>query len=101
MTASPATVRPVRIGILSFAHMHASSYAHCILNRKDTELVGVADHDPERAQQMAQKLGTMMFGSYEALLDNPDLDAVVIGSEKRPASRIDGTCRRRRQTRAV
>ncbi len=82
MTAHAATaVRPVRIGILSFAHMHAASYAQSIVMRPDTHLVGVADHDPERTQRMAQQLGVQAFESYEALLAAPDLDAVVIGSE--------------------
>ena len=73
--------RPVRIGILSFAHMHAASYAQSIVTRPDTHLVGIADHDPARAQQMAAQFGTQAFASYEALLAAPDLDAVVIGSE--------------------
>lgn len=75
------TTKPVRIGILSFAHMHAASYAHSIVTRTDTELVGIADHDLERTQRMAGQFGTRAFESYEALLADPGLDAVVIGSE--------------------
>jgi predicted dehydrogenase len=75
--------RPVRIGMMSFAHMHATSYAHSIAARADTELVGIADHDPARAVEMAQRYETQAFGSYEALLATPDLDAVVICSENR------------------
>jgi predicted dehydrogenase len=44
-------------------------------------LVGIADHDPQRAQEMAQRYETQAFPSYEALLDSPGLDAVVICSE--------------------
>ena len=73
--------RLVRIGILSFAHMHAASYAQSIVTRSDTHLAGIADHDPERAERMAQQFGTQAFASYDALLAAPDLDAVVIGSE--------------------
>ena len=73
--------RPVRIGMMSFAHMHAASYAHSIVTRPDTEMVGIADHDPARAQEMARRFGTQAFESYEALLDAPDLDAVVVCSE--------------------
>ncbi len=73
--------RPVRIGMMSFAHMHATSYAHSIAARPDTELVGIADHDPARAAEMAQRCETQAFASYEALLSAPDLDAVVICSE--------------------
>ena len=73
--------RPVGIGILSFAHMHAASYAQSIVSRADTRLIGVADRDPERALRMAQQFGTQAFATYEALLAAPDLEAVVIGSE--------------------
>jgi predicted dehydrogenase len=73
--------RKVKIGMMSFAHMHAASYAHSIVTREDTEMVGIADHDPARAQRMAQQFGTQAFESYEALLAAPDLDAVVVCSE--------------------
>jgi predicted dehydrogenase len=73
--------RIVKIGMMSFAHLHANSYAHSIVTRPDTEMVGIADHDPARAQEMAKRFGTKAFESYEALLSVPDLDAVVICSE--------------------
>ena len=73
--------RRVRIGMMSFAHMHAGSYAHSVATRPDTEMIGIADHDPERAQRMAQRFGTRAFESYEALLSEPGLEAVVIASE--------------------
>src|SRR6266567_3354944 len=71
----------VRIGMMSFAHMHAASYAHSIASRADTELVGIADESPERAQRMAERYETRRFESYEALLSEPGLNAVVVCSE--------------------
>src|SRR5579872_6035528 len=71
----------VRIGMMSFAHMHAASYAHSIVTRGDTQMVGIADAVPERAQKMAQRFETRAFDSYEALLAEPGLDAVVVCSE--------------------
>ncbi len=73
--------RRVKIGMMSFAHMHAGSYAHSIVTRPDTEMVGIADHDPVRAERMAQRFGTRAFESYEALLAAPELEAVVVCSE--------------------
>lgn len=70
----------IKIGILSFAHMHAHSYAHAINALPDAHLVGVADHDADRARDCAAQYGTTAFGSYEALVA-ADIDAVVIGSE--------------------
>jgi predicted dehydrogenase len=67
--------------MMSFAHMHATSYAHSIASRADTEMVGIADEVPERAREMAQRYGTRAFESYEALLAEPGLDAVVVCSE--------------------
>jgi predicted dehydrogenase len=73
--------QPVKIGMMSFAHMHAGSYAHAIVSRPETQMVGVADHDPTRAKEQAARFGTQAFESYEALLAAPGLDAVVICSE--------------------
>ena len=73
--------RKIKIGMMSFAHMHATSYAHSIASRADTEMVGIADESPERARQMAERYETRAFESYEALLAEPGLDAVVVCSE--------------------
>ncbi len=73
--------RAIRFGMMSFAHMHAGSYAQSILANAETEMVGIADHDPARAREMASRLETRAFASYEALLAEPGLDAVVICSE--------------------
>lgn len=70
----------VRIGMMSFAHMHAYSYASCINELSETELVGVADHDPDRAKKVAESFNTRAFPSYEELL-RQDINAVIIGSE--------------------
>ena len=73
--------RKVKIGMMSFAHMHAGSYAHSIVRRPDTEMVGIADHDPTRTEAMSQRFETQAFESYEALLAAPGLEAVVVCSE--------------------
>ncbi len=70
----------VKIGILSFAHMHAASYAAALKAHPGAEFVGIADADPERGQQQAEAFGTQFFGSEEALLDQ-HLDGVVVTSE--------------------
>lgn len=75
------TPRKLKIGMMSFAHMHAFSYAHSVVSRPDTELVGIADHDLNRAGNMAKTFETRAFESYEALLARPGLEAVVIASE--------------------
>ncbi|MFN7018446.1 MAG: Gfo/Idh/MocA family protein [Fimbriimonadales bacterium] len=70
----------VKVGIMSFAHLHADSYAHCLKANPNAELAGIADHDPARAQAKAQEYATQAFDSYESLLAS-DIQAVIICSE--------------------
>jgi len=67
----------IKIGMLSFAHMHAHSYASCLRQVPDVELVGITDDDPARGKKMAQEFGTTFFPGAEALLDQ-GLDGVII-----------------------
>lgn len=69
-----------RIGMLSFAHIHAHSYADSLLNCKDqAEFVGIADDNPDRGRDVASSLGVTWFDSPDALLR--ECDGVVICSE--------------------
>jgi predicted dehydrogenase len=70
----------VKVGIMSFAHLHADSYALCLKQHPQAELVGVADHDQARAKAKALQFETQAFSSYEALLAS-EAQAVIICSE--------------------
>jgi len=70
----------IRIGMLSFAHMHAYSYAGCLKQIAGLELVGVADDDPARGQAAAEQFDTRFFPSTATLLDEK-LDGVIICAE--------------------
>lgn len=70
----------VKVGIMSFAHLHADSYAHCLKGNPLAEFIGVADHDRQRAQAKAEQYGVRAFDSYEALLAS-EVQAVIICSE--------------------
>lgn len=70
----------VKIGILSFAHMHALSYAECVNDIPDAVLAGVADDDSSRGKEMARQFDTRFFPTYAELLREP-LDSVIVGSE--------------------
>ncbi|MBM7565843.1 Gfo/Idh/MocA family protein [Paenibacillus sacheonensis] len=69
----------MRIGIISFAHMHAWSYAHAIKRNPHAELVGIADDDAERGQRMTAEFGTAWFASEDELIAS--VDAVIVCSE--------------------
>ncbi len=71
---------PLRVGIMSFAHLHANSYAACLRQIPDVTLVGIADDDPARGQARAAQFETRYFPRYEDLLD-ASLDAVIVCSE--------------------
>jgi predicted dehydrogenase len=74
------TQEKIRIGMMSFAHMHAASYAAHLQQMDDVELVGVWDADPARGKTMADRFETAFFTDNEALLAE-GLDGVVICSE--------------------
>jgi predicted dehydrogenase len=72
----------MKIGIISFAHMHAHSYASSILDLKDEgiTLVGIADEDERRGRDAAEQYSTTYFQNYHDLLET-DIDAVIICTE--------------------
>ncbi len=70
----------LKIGILSFAHMHADSYAAALTAHPGVDLMGVSDADAERGRRQAQAFGTQFFENEAALLDQK-LDGVVVTSE--------------------
>ena len=69
-----------RIGMLSAAHGHASSYATQLQAIEGVELAGIADDDAARGEAFAARFGTRVFPTAEALLAE-QLDGVVICSE--------------------
>ncbi|MBN8620857.1 MAG: Gfo/Idh/MocA family oxidoreductase [Anaerolineae bacterium] len=70
----------MRLGILSFAHLHAESYLTILLKMADVEVVGIADENIERGQYFAKQFGVKLFESYAKLLaEKPD--AVIVCSE--------------------
>jgi predicted dehydrogenase len=70
----------MRIGILSFAHLHAESYLGAMLAMPDVTMVGIADDNAERGRYFAGQFGVTWFESYAALLaEKPD--AVIVCSE--------------------
>ena len=70
----------MRFGIISFAHMHASSYARAISEIPNTELVGIHDDNKERGLSAAARYNSPYYDSLHDLLDT-DIDAVIVCSE--------------------
>jgi len=70
---------PLRVGILSAAHMHVSSYAQAFSTNARSELVGIWDDDRPRAEAISTRFKCPVFSEIEPLLK--ECDAVVITSE--------------------
>ncbi|WP_261133967.1 Gfo/Idh/MocA family protein [Bacillus sp. Marseille-Q3570] len=70
----------MKIGIISFAHMHAYSYASSIRKMNGVELTGIADDDAVRGTKMAETFHTNYYRDVDALL-NTEIDAVIVTSE--------------------
>lgn len=71
---------PVKIGVMSFAHMHAYGYALALKEIPEAQIIGIADDNVERGQSMASALGVDLLPSYQALIDAKP-DAVIITPE--------------------
>ena len=70
----------MRLGIMSFAHLHAEAYIGNLRSMPDVEFVGFADDDPERGKHFAELFDAHLYPSYQAMLaDKPD--GVIICSE--------------------
>lgn len=73
-------MKKVKVGFISFAHMHATSYLFGMLKRDDVEVIGIADEDAERVRPYSVDRGIPYYADYNELLAQ-ELDAVVICSE--------------------
>jgi len=70
----------LKIGIFSFAHMHAYSYASAIINSPGVTIAGITDTDAMRGNKAADEFETQYFSSERELLEE-DLDGVIVTSE--------------------
>ena len=70
----------MRIGIMSFAHLHAEGYINNLRNAPDVEMIGFSDTDAERGQHFAEKYNARWFPTHEALLAE-GVDGVAVCSE--------------------
>lgn len=69
----------VRFGILSTADIGMAKVTPAIQEASNCEVVAIASRTAERAEEAAAQLGiARAYGSYQALLDAPDVDAVYI-----------------------
>ncbi|MDC0503427.1 Gfo/Idh/MocA family oxidoreductase [Verrucomicrobiales bacterium] len=69
--------KKVRIGILSTAFIGTAKVIPAMQRGAMTEVCGLASRDESKARAVADELGIeKAYGSYDALLDDPDIDAI-------------------------
>ncbi len=71
------TLRAGVIGVGYLGRFHAQKYALL----EETELVGVVDSDPQRAEVVAAECGTSAFTDYSSLLEKVDLISIAVPTQ--------------------
>ncbi|MCK8485784.1 Gfo/Idh/MocA family oxidoreductase [Paenibacillus sp. MBLB2552] len=68
----------IRIGKISYWHVHAEDYTKQALEHPDTELAAIWDELPERGQAKAAQYGVPYYASLDEMLAQDDIDAVIV-----------------------
>src|SRR5579883_2250696 len=70
-------MRKVRWGVLGCANFAKTRAIPAMLKAENVELVGIASREKAKAEAFQQEFGFQKaFGSYEALLADPDIEAI-------------------------
>ncbi len=70
-------MQPVKWGIIGVAKIGMEKVIPAMQQAAGVEIVGIASRDPARAEAARQQLGiAKAYGSYEALLADPEIEAV-------------------------
>ncbi len=68
----------IRIGKISYWHVHADDYTKQALEHPSTELAAIWDEEPERGQAKAAHYGVPYYASLDEMLARDDIDAVIV-----------------------
>ncbi|MDI4647435.1 Gfo/Idh/MocA family protein [Cohnella hashimotonis] len=68
----------IRIGMLSYWHVHAEDYTKQVLSHPNTEIAAIWDELPDRGAEKAAKYGVPFIANLDELLARDDIDAVVV-----------------------
>jgi predicted dehydrogenase len=67
----------LKLGLLSYWHVHAKDYANDAAKHPDTEVVSLWDEIPERGRKIAAEKGWVFVESLDTLLTS-DIDGVIV-----------------------
>lgn len=68
----------IRIGKISYWHVHAWDYTKQAQEHDDTDIVAVWDEDPARGKKAAEKLQVPFYDNLDDMLAQKDIDAVIV-----------------------
>lgn len=68
----------IRIGKISFWHVHAWDYTKQAQEHDDTVIAAVWDENPERGKKAADSLNVPFYDSLDDMLAQKDIDAVIV-----------------------
>lgn len=68
----------IRIGKISFWHVHAWDYTKQAQEHNDTVIAAVWDENPERGKKAADSLNVPFYDSLDDMLAQKDIDAVIV-----------------------
>jgi len=68
----------IRIGKISYWHVHAWDYTKQAQEHPEAEIVAVWDENPARGQEAADKQGAQFHSSLEEMLQRDDIDGVIV-----------------------
>ena len=75
----------VRVGIVSFAHVHSPAYAGVLRDLAAADFVGITDEDAGRGAEAAEQFGVRFFDSAASLYE--EVEAVIVCSENKHHAR--------------
>ena len=68
----------LKIGKISYWHVHARDYTKQAQQHPATEIAAVWDEIPKRGKEAADKEGVPFYESLDELLRHPEIDAVIV-----------------------
>lgn len=68
----------INVALLSRWHVHADDYAREVKENEHLAVQLVWDEEEERGRKWAEELGVPFEADFQAVLDNPEVDAVVV-----------------------
>ena len=75
----------VRVGLVSFAHVHSPAYAGVLRDLDTADFVGITDEDARRGAEAAELFDVRFFDSTASLFE--EVEAVVVCSENKNHAR--------------